>query len=319
MENSTSWKPAYYLGLIQWNNNKTDKAKALFLKCGDVPDFYPFYLARVKLFVSSDPAVTEKDLLKAVSLAPEAWRAGLQLSRFYEKQKDFAKAKEVATTFFGKLPQNYYLGLNMARQLALNEEHEACVNLLAKLRVLPNEGATAGYNLWRESNLVVAMDAYAAKKYKKALKFIGQSRTWPENLGVGKPYDTDERLPDFLESLCCKAIGNKKKVAELDNAIISFTQSKGYLPSGSVDLLSAWLLRSKGEEAKAADLIGTLIKQKPGKKSTRWVDAMYAGNKTMAVSVGNEDDIIKISNPYETDDVDADLALMLKLAKIFDF
>jgi tetratricopeptide (TPR) repeat protein len=319
MANSTSWKPAYYLGLIYWNSNNTDKAKSLFLKCGDTPDFYPFYLARVDLFESSDAVVTEKDLKKAVSLAPDAWRAGLELSRFYEKQKNYTKSKEVASAFFSKLPQNYYLGLNLAKQLSLNGEPEACVNLLAKLKVLPNEGATAGYNLWRESNLVVAMNAYEAKQYKKALKFIAQARTWPENLGVGKPYDVDERLPDFLESLCYKANGNKKNAALLESRIISFTQTKNYVPSGSTDLLSAWLIRKNSDETKATNLIETLKKQKPATKSTHWVEAMYSGNKTLAASIASEEETIKTSDPYNPVVVDNDLSLMLQLSTVFDF
>jgi len=319
MGNSTNWKPAYYLGLIYWNSNKIDKAKALFQKCADTPDFYPFYLARVDLFESSDPVATEKDLLKAVSLAPDAWRAGLQLSKFYESQKQYAKSNEVASAFFAKLPQNYYLGLNVAKQLSLNGEAEACVNLLAKLKVLPNEGATAGYNLWRESNLQVAMDAYAAKNYKKALKFIAQSRTWPENLGVGKPYDVDERLPDFLEAMCYQELGNKKKVVSLDNAIISYSQIKGYKPSGSADLLSAWLLRKNGKKAEADDLVGTLKKINPAAKNTRWVEAMFSGNKSQSALIGNEEEIIKTVDPYQTVVVDTDFVLMLKLATLFTF
>ncbi len=319
MDKSTSWKPEYYLGLIYWNSNKTDKAKALFQKCGDTPDFYPFYLARVDLFGSSDAAVTEKDLLKAVSLAPDAWRAGLALSRFYEKQKEYGKAKDVAATFYAKLPKNYYLGLNLAKQLSLSGEPEACVNLLAKLKVLPNEGATAGYHLWRESNLVVAMNAYTDKQYKKALKFIAQSRTWPENLGVGKPYVVDERLPDFLEALCYKAIGNKKNVSALENKIMSFVQAKDYKPSGSADLLSAWLLRKSGDEQKASALIDNLKKQLPVTKSALWVEAMYAGKKDLAASIASKEDNAKIADPYAPVEVDNDLSLMVRLSSFFNF
>jgi tetratricopeptide (TPR) repeat protein len=319
MNNSTSWKPAYYLGLIYWNSNKIEKAKSLFIKCGDAPDFYPFYLARVELFKSSDAVATEKDLLKAVSLAPETWRAGLELSRFYEKQKQTAKAKEVAASFFEKLPQNYYLGLNLAKQLSLNNEPEACVNLLANLKVLPNEGATAGYHLWRESNLMVTMETYSAKNYKKALKFITQSRTWPENLGVGKPYDVDERFPNFLESLCYNALGNKKNMATLESKITSFIQNKTYNPTGSTDLLSAWLLRKSGDKTKADGLVETLKKQKAGTKSTRWVEAMYTGNKNLATSIGNENDTVKNVDPYAPVEVDNDLSLMIRLSTLFNF
>jgi hypothetical protein len=185
--------------------------------------------------------------------------------------------------------------------------------------VLPNEGATAGYNLWRESNLKVAMDAYASKSYKKALKFIGQSRTWPENLGVGKPYDIDERFPDFLSSLCYKAMGNKKKAAELDNAVIVFTQTKNYKPAGSADLLSAWLLRKNGDEAKSAGIIETQKKLTPAEKNTRWVDAMYSGDKNRATAISKEEEVSKTSDPYQTFSVDTDFSLMLKLSSIFDF
>jgi len=319
MGKTTSWKPAYYLGLIYWNSNKTDMAKTFFQKCGDAPDFYPFYLAKVELFKSADPSATEKDLLKAVSLAPEAWRAGLQLSKFYETQKQYANSKKVAADYFTKLPQNYYLGLNLAKQMSLNGEYEACVNLLSELKVLPNEGATSGYNLWRESNLRVAMDAYAEKNYKKSLKFIAQSRTWPENLGVGKPYDIDERIPDFLESLCYKAKGDKKKVAALDNAVIAYSQTKKYKPAGSADFLSAWLLRKNKEEAKADEIVKNLRNLDPDAINTRWVEAMYNGDKNKANLISSEEKISKPSDPYQTVLVDADFSLMLKLSQLFGF
>jgi hypothetical protein len=173
--------------------------------------------------------------------------------------------------------------------------------------------------LWRESNLVVAMNAYSAKNYKKALKFIAQSRTWPENLGVGKPYDVDERLPDFLESLCYKASGNKKNVAMLETKIISYAQTKSFKPSGSSDLLSAWLIRKSGDQIKAARLIEDLKVLKPEIKSTRWVEAMYSGNKTLAASIAAEDDKIKTSDPYNPIVVDNDLSLMLRLSTVFNF
>ncbi|MFN8134043.1 MAG: hypothetical protein U0Z17_02000 [Bacteroidales bacterium] len=45
---------------------------------------------------------------------------------------------------------------------------------------------------------MVAMNATRQRNIVKQSNLLAQSRTWPENLGVGKPYDVDERLPDFL-------------------------------------------------------------------------------------------------------------------------
>ena len=319
MKNSVNWKPKYYLALIHWNNENRQAAKDLFAQCGDEPDFYPFYLSRVKLYESADAAATEKDLVKTVALAPQAWRAALSLSKFYESRKDYARSKEVAASAFAKLPQNYYLGLNLARQLSLNNEYEACVNLLAKLKVLPNEGATAGYHLWRESNLMVAMNAYTAKKYSKAIKFIAQSRTFPENLGVGKPYDVDERLPDFLEWLCMNGMKNTKKAAELENRIMAYPSTKGFQAEGSTNLLSAYLLRKNGEKVKADNLVNAVAVSKKGEKSTRWAEAVYSGNKSLALNIENETDQVKFTDPYQASWSDNDFGLMVKLSKVFGF
>jgi hypothetical protein len=166
---------------------------------------------------------------------------------------------------------------------------------------------------------MVAMEAYSAKNYKKALKFIAQSRTWPENLGVGKPYDVDERFPDFLESLCYNATKNKKNAATLESKIALFTQGKTYKPTGSADLLSVYLLRKSGDKTKADGLVETLKKQKTGPKSSRWVEAMYTGNKNLATSIGNENDTIKNVDPYAPVEVDNDLSLMIKLSTLFNF
>lgn len=217
--------------------------------------------------------------------------------------------------------KNYYIGLNLARQLTLSGKYEACVTLLTKLEVLPNEGATNGQRIWREPNLEVALKAISAKKFQKAMKFIAQSRTCPENLEVGKPFDTDERLSDFLEFLCGKASDNLKKVVDLKNSIFNFSAIKGYHPSGPVDLLSVWMLRNKGDKAKAADLVGTMIKENPSKKSTRWVNAIFAGDKKLADSIENETGTgtVNESDTIETDSTDPDFSLMLKISKIFIF
>ena len=48
------------------------------------------------------------------------------------------------------------------------------------------------------------------KKYKEALKYIENSKKWPENLGAGKPYDPDERLQDLLSAYCYKKTGDSR-------------------------------------------------------------------------------------------------------------
>jgi glyoxylase-like metal-dependent hydrolase (beta-lactamase superfamily II) len=74
---------------------------------------------------------------------------------------------------------------------------------LARLTILPYEGAGEGRVLYREAKLMLAVDALRNNKVSVALRAIAAAREWPERLGAGKPYpaDIDERLEDWLEAL----------------------------------------------------------------------------------------------------------------------
>lgn len=86
-------------------------------------------------------------------------------------------------------------------------------SLLSKMQVLPNEGSYAGRAVYRAANLYQAMDQFSKRRYDAALKSIKASEEWPENLGVGKPYDDqiDKRLEDYLEARYMKRKEKRQK------------------------------------------------------------------------------------------------------------
>ena len=88
------------------------------------------------------------------------------------------------------------LGMLYARALILNKKYGEADKLLSKIEVLPNEGATIGRQLYRESKLMLAVENMKSGNCKKALQYIADSKLWPERLGVGKPYDEDRRPND---------------------------------------------------------------------------------------------------------------------------
>ena len=74
----------YFLGLIYWSRDNTQKAKELFAACGQ-PDFAPFYAARAVL---NDDDTFEADLGRAAKLDPGQWRYGKILAdQLVEKKK----------------------------------------------------------------------------------------------------------------------------------------------------------------------------------------------------------------------------------------
>ena len=217
------WKLKLYLGLFKWHFGDLNEAKALFEQCADVPQYAPFYAARADLF-KNDPVHCLKDLQRAASLDPTQWRYGKALGQWYIDQKNYAQALVIASQYQTKAPQNYYLGLLYAKALLLNAQYQKGADFMRHLQVLPNEGATEGRGLWKEMNLLLALQNIKTQKYTEAMSNIQDARLWPENLGVGKPYpeDIDERLEDYLEAVCQKALGKQDLADKL------FTKAKSW-------------------------------------------------------------------------------------------
>ncbi|WP_431213438.1 hypothetical protein ACQ86N_00410 [Puia sp. P3] len=123
-------------------------------------------------------------------------------------------------------------------------QYEAAIGLMKALRVLPNEGASQGRNVWRETHLYAAIDALEIEDYATAAEYIRSARDWPENIGVGRPYDVDERLEDLLAWYCERAQG--KDGESYEESIIAFRNRYPQRPAGSGDLVSLMMLRLRG-------------------------------------------------------------------------
>ena len=105
----------------------------------------------------------------------------------------------------------------------LNKQYAAADNLLMHLTIIPFEGATLSRELYRQAKLMKSIMAFKNKKYKQSISFIQQARQWPENLGVGKPYeaDIDKRLEYWLTYLNYKAMSKQTDANEMLDSIIT--------------------------------------------------------------------------------------------------
>ena len=99
---------------------------------------------------------------------------------------------------YERLPSNYVIEVHYARSLIDNRQYIAAVDLLEGMHILPYEGASLGRKLWEEANLAAGIDFIKKGEYKKSIDLLMNAQKWPENLGVGKPYDPDDRISDYL-------------------------------------------------------------------------------------------------------------------------
>jgi hypothetical protein len=226
--NSNAWQPKYYLALIYWSRHNLAKASELFEACGNEPNFAPFYAARAELRKKTARDKSFADLQRAAQLDPNQWRFGKLLVERYIEDKDYSQALQTAKRYAEQLPDNYQIGMLYAKSLLLYRQYQACSEVLAKINILPYEGATDGRRLYRETQLMLAIEQMKAKDYNAAQRFIAAARLWPENLGAGKPYpeDVDERLEDWLTAFSAEKLGKTAEMTAALNRIIAFKARK---------------------------------------------------------------------------------------------
>ncbi len=303
-----NWKIDYYEALIWWANQNKAKALKLLEACGDV-DYAPFYMSRASL---KEGEARLADLQKAEKIG-KSWRTGFALINWYVSNRQWQKAAEVGKRYMKAYPSNYYIGLKYAKALCETGQYQQCISLLSKMQVLPNEGAYAGRAVYRGANLYRAMEQLNQKSYKQALKSIEASKEWPENLGVGKPYDNmiDSRLENYLEAKAAAGLGDKEKASALLAAIVQHKSSRSNFESAN--LLSALALRELGKTQEADSMASAWSKDFPENRIAQWCTAIYKGENEKAASMLQVRDEQTDSAPWEASFRDSNFDLIVRL------
>lgn len=282
-QNSSSWLPKYFLGLIHWNIGNRDMALSFFEKCGN-PNFAPFYAAYAAL-ANKD---VERNLWKAIELDSSNWRYGKLLTLHLMETGEFKKALTIIQGWQSRFQSNDAIYSLTVKCLILNRQYKRAYDLLGKKTFLPNEGATENRQFYRESLLMLAMESIQSKHFRQALLYLKQVKQWPENLGVGKPYDDDidYRLEQLLEAICLDKQNRKADAGKAYNLV-----SRMQTSILSINLLAnALALKMIGLNDEGVSLLESWENQSPEKTLAEWCLAKYA-NKEYAGSIVDSDNI----------------------------
>ncbi len=302
------WKIDYYEALIRWANQDKSKALELLTNCGET-DYAPFYLSRASLKEGESRLA---DLLKAEQIWM-SWRTGFALINYYVANRQWQKAAETGKIYMKKYPSNYYIGLKYAKALCETGQYRPCVSLLSRMQVLPNEGSYAGRAVYREANLYQAMEQLSHKNYKQAMKSVEASKEWPENLGVGKPYDNmiDSRLEDYLEAKAAAGLGDSRKASALLSAVAGYKTSRSHFGSGN--LLNVLALRESGKVQEADRMVAAWSTDFPENRVAQWCTAIYRGEKEKAAGLLQSRNDPADTTPWETSFRDSNFGLIVRL------
>jgi tetratricopeptide (TPR) repeat protein len=264
LKGQDDWQLKYLLALVYRDRGRMDECKTLLKECGTEPGFAPFYAVRAAIF-KTDSVQCLQDLQRALSLDKVQWRYHKLLAEYYIERGRPAEALGIIEPYHKAHPDQYIMGMLYAKALLLNKRYRDADVMLSKLHIIPFEGATEGRVLYREAKLMQAVEALGRKydrgaasgrkddrgatssrqDYERAAKYIAAARLWPENLGVGKPYDDeiDGRLEDWMEYV---ARGGKS--GELLDRILAFKPRvdntvRNFIPSNA--LVTAWAMEKK--------------------------------------------------------------------------
>ncbi|MGB4973953.1 MAG: DUF5107 domain-containing protein, partial [Cyclobacteriaceae bacterium] len=276
------WKPKYYLGLVYWHAQQIDEAKKLFLACADLPDFAPFYAARANLIAENQLA----DLKKAATMNANEWRYGKLLVNYYLQNNNTTEAVNIAKQYNKRLPENYLISMLLAKALLFDGQFEASGKILASTKILPYEGATESRALYREAWLMQAVEDIRKGKYKNALSKIETARMWPSNLGVGKPYDEDinDRLEDYMESLCFEGMKNDKEATAKWNEIVQMKATSGFN-----NFITAAAYKKSGKRGDGEALMNSWLESDPENGLAIWSRNAFHGKINLNYLVDNSD------------------------------
>lgn len=314
VQRHTSWKFKYFLALAYIQNLQKEEALSLLDSCNLTPDFYPFYIVRADLRKELGAKGTLDDLKQAYQLAPEEWRTILNLSKYYATINDWTSALSITEKGYKLYPDNYYLGLKLARCFMHTKKFELGILLMSNMTVLPNEGASAGRNSWRETQLRCAFNAIITKDREKAIFHIRMARTWPENMGIGKPHHVDERLEDYMELICLQA-EDKITRQKLIQQIVDYRIQNNPSPYSSTDFISIILMQEAGKLEEVRNILNNWSEQDPDALPLKWTLAFLSGDQQKTAILSEQKMMIKEVLPYEIPFEDRSFYFIKKLYK----
>ena len=229
------WSWAYLLGLNLWARDRVAEAAELFIGLGQRPDYGPFYVSRA--FIVSDSEVgdlvgqinSESDFRRAVEMAPNLRAIHISLIQYLHGEGRWEDALAVSADARGQFPEDFDLDLLHAVALNQTERFEASIALLDEVEVLPSENSSISHQIFAEAHVLAALDALDKADPAAGLDHLDMAVTWPEHLGLGRPYNPEERIEQYLRGIALRLSGNESEAIAAFEAVIAAT------PQGVLD------------------------------------------------------------------------------------
>lgn len=279
-ERSTDWKPAWYLGLLNWALDRRDEARELFATLAEEPDFHGFYLSRARLMQGVDGYNAEDDLRAALRYGQHDYRSSVALINELSARGRVQEALQVAEQALERFPESDPVNYLHAKILMINGAYETALERLLAMELLPYEDARYARITYRETAVMQSLQLLRSEDYEQALHTVDLARLYPENLGVGRPNRVDARLEDFASAVILRQANREEEANAYLQAVIDHEYDQGVLSDAGLLRIPALQLLGRTSEAEA--LLQQWRQMHANDPRLAWAQALYRGDRQAA-------------------------------------
>lgn len=220
---NSNWKLKYFLAQNYIAVGSKEKGISILKDLGTTPTSDVFYRFRAEFIKDEGFENKSKDYQKALVLNPKDWKVWEESIQFYLNNEKYDLAYNLSKKAYRNFKNNYNIGLAHAKSLLNTGRFENVLTVLKNIQVLPYEHASESRNIYTRAHMGVALKLINKRSFEKAITILNESKEWPENIGVGKPYQPDERAQDYMLAMAHSFIGNIKKSEELLKTVTTYT------------------------------------------------------------------------------------------------
>jgi tetratricopeptide (TPR) repeat protein len=250
-EHGDHWSWDYLLGLNLWAMDRRDEAAEVLGGLGDAPDLGSAYVARASLLqavLGTDP---EADLRRAAEIGGRDRAGGrvfrVSLVQHLQAEGRWEEALAEATRAASIFQADFNLDLLRVKSLIQLGRPDEAIQILDQTHVLPSENARESHRLFEQAHTLAAIASLGSGDLQKAQHHLTTALTWPEHLGQGRPYDPEERLPQYLLGRIADRLEDRAGARTAFEAVVTATEreAQGSI-SGPLDLLTIPSLMALG-------------------------------------------------------------------------
>ncbi|MBC6999178.1 DUF5107 domain-containing protein [Cytophaga sp. FL35] len=279
------WKYQYYLTQNLYAVGRQKEADSILENLKMLPTSDVFYRFRAKMLSERNVDLINQDFEKALSLNKSDWKIWEEYIFFCLNNKSYDQAYSLSKKAYKSFKNNYNIGLAYAKSLLVKEKYNEVLKLLNVIKVLPYEHASESRTIYERAHLSLAVNLLEKKKINEAIGILRKAKEWPENIGVGKPFQPDERAQNFLLAKAYQKTGDSVQAKELYNSISTY--SVGHADRNTINHIFGLLAFKELNEHQQLEEFKNIIANYSEKQVQTRVGLEIFGNPNAIVSPDN--------------------------------